>query len=153
MNGSAKDAFTMTVDSIHEPWFSSFKREVVEMFSAKPAASPLPSYRPPLPGEEDLGPKVLDTAHEAWFQSLRHTWKTLRELKKLPPLRLTARPIRVKNIWGAYDYKKPGIGSSSAAHVVVVALMFTVFAPSDIQQAARGSVSLIIPVDVSPYLA
>ena len=152
-NGSEPDNLSMIVESIHEPWYRSFKRELAERLSKQPVLPPLPTYRELLPGEKDVGPKVIPSAHEPWFQSLRDTLATLSEQKKLPPLKLTARPIRVKNIWGAYDHKKEGVGSSLAVHIIVVALMFTVFAPSEIQEASTGSVTLVIPVDISPYLA
>src|ERR1700739_2597988 len=57
-------------------------------------------------------------------------WKSLfRELdefffpKKLPPLKLESKPEPVKDIWGFYNYKKNGVLGSTAAHVVVLALI------------------------------
>ena len=57
-------------------------------------------------------------------------WKSLfRELdefffpKKLPPLKLESKPVPVKDIWGFYNYKKNGALASSAAHVVIIALL------------------------------
>ena len=59
-------------------------------------------------------------------------WKSLfRELdefffpKKLPPLKLESKPIPVKSIWGAYDYKKDGALGSTAVHIVIAALIIT----------------------------
>lgn len=152
-NGSEPGDLSMIVESIHEPWYGSFKRELAERLSKQPVLPPLPTYRELLPGEKDVGPKVIPSAHEPWFKSLCDILATLSEQKKLPPLKLTARPICVKNIWGSYDHKKEGVGSSFAVHIIVVALMFTVFAPSEIQEASTGSVTLVIPVDISPYLA
>jgi TonB family protein len=43
--------------------------------------------------------------------------------KKLPPLKLESKPIPVKDIWGFYNYKKNGALGSTAAHVVVIALI------------------------------
>src|ERR1700677_2658576 len=57
-------------------------------------------------------------------------WKSLsRQLdefffpKKLPPLKLESKPEPVKDIWGFYNYKKDGALGSTAAHVVVIALI------------------------------
>jgi TonB family protein len=57
-------------------------------------------------------------------------WKSLfRELdefffpKKLPPLKLESKPVPVKDIWGFYNYKKDGALASTAAHVVIIALI------------------------------
>jgi periplasmic protein TonB len=43
--------------------------------------------------------------------------------KKLPPLKLESKPVPVKDIWGFYNYKKNGALGSTAAHVVVIALI------------------------------
>ncbi len=144
---------SMLVDSIYEPWYVSIKRQVVELFSEKEKLPPLPTFRPPQEGEEDFGPKVLESVQDPWFVTL---WRNLRQIgeeKKLPPLRLSSRSVRVRSIWGAYDNKKQGVLSSVAVHVTVVTLLFTVFAAPAIQNSLRGSVTLIIPVDISPYLA
>jgi len=57
-------------------------------------------------------------------------WKSLfREIdefffpKKLPPLQLESKPIPVKEIWGFYDNKSRGFLGSTAAHIVVLALL------------------------------
>ena len=143
----------MLVDSIYEPWYVSFKRQVVELFSTKEKLPPLPIFRPPQEGEEDFGPKVLESIQEPWFLTLKRNLRQIAEEKKLPPLRLSSRPVRVRSIWGAYDHKKRGVLWSFAVHVTVVTLLFTVFAAPAIQDSLRGSVTLIIPIDISPYLA
>ena len=43
--------------------------------------------------------------------------------KKLPPLKLESKPIPVKDIWGFYNYKKNGALTSTAFHIVVIALI------------------------------
>src|SRR5271170_6690484 len=43
--------------------------------------------------------------------------------KKLPPLKLESKPIPVKDIWGFYSYKKNGALTSTAFHVIVIALI------------------------------
>jgi TonB family protein len=43
--------------------------------------------------------------------------------KKLPPLKLESKPIPVKDIWGFYNYKKDGALTSTAFHVIVIALI------------------------------
>ena len=50
--------------------------------------------------------------------------------KKLPPLVLSSRPVPVRDIWGFYNYKKNGALTSTAFHVVVIALIIggTIFA-------------------------
>ncbi len=141
------------LESIHVPWYGSLKQQVGELMEKKQPLPPLPKYRDPEPGEATMGPLVIEAAHDPWFKTLPATWRTIQEEKKLPPMKLTARPVRVKSIWGAYDNKKAGVGSSFAFHVVVVALMFTVFAPAEFKEPSLGSVTLVIPVDITPFLA
>jgi len=43
--------------------------------------------------------------------------------KKLPPLQLESKPIPVKDIWGFYNYKKNGALGSTAAHLVLLAVI------------------------------
>ena len=144
---------SLLIDSIYEPWYVSFRRQVTELFSKKEELPPLPTFRPHQEGDEELGPKILESVHEPWFRTLKHNLQTIVQERKLPPLRLTSRPVRVKSIWGAYDNKQKGVLSSFAVHVTIVVLLFTVFAAPVIQDSLKGSVTLIVPVDISPYLA
>ena len=41
--------------------------------------------------------------------------------KKLPPLQLTSRPIKVADIWGEYNYKKKSASVSLVIHAAAVA--------------------------------
>lgn len=89
-------------------------------------------------------------------------WKSLsRELdefffpKKLPPLKLESKPVPVKDIWGFYNYKKDGILGSTAAHVVVLALIIggTLwlhrFIPK-VEAKPQTTISLVDPGDFIP---
>jgi len=40
--------------------------------------------------------------------------------EKLPPLQLTSRPVRVKDIWGDYNYTKKSAAGSLIVHVVAI---------------------------------
>jgi periplasmic protein TonB len=46
--------------------------------------------------------------------------------EKLPPLKLESKPIPVKEIWGFNTYKKNGVWASTAAHVLLLALIIGV---------------------------
>ena len=41
--------------------------------------------------------------------------------EKLPPLQLTSRPVKVRDIWGEYNYKKQSAGVSLVVHIAMVA--------------------------------
>src|SRR5580698_4205614 len=72
--------------------------------------------------------------------------------KKLPPLKLESKPIPVKDIWGFYNYKKNGALTSTAFHVVVIALIIggTIFARrlvTKVEAKPQTTISLVDPGD------
>jgi periplasmic protein TonB len=74
--------------------------------------------------------------------------------KKLPPLKLESKPIPVKEIWGFYNYKKDGALTSTAVHVIVIALIIggTILARRVVAKVeAKPSVTeLVDPGDFIP---
>lgn len=186
----------LLAESVFEPWWRSFLREIAEMFHP-PQFAPLPKYRDPLPGEVDLPdanvpslsrpwwsgivetlraiaeerkfpplpryraaaegevdlpPLNLRTLSTPWFLGIVEHFKVSAQIKKLPPLELTFEPVAVKDIWGAFDFRRQGLTAAAVFHVAVV---FAIFgfrggAPADVRS---GSVTLFVPVDISPYLA
>lgn len=73
--------------------------------------------------------------------------------KKLPPLRLTSRPVAVAPIWGSYNYKKRGLTGSVFVHMGVVAglIAVSVVGTKVVKQVKQESVTLIAP-DLSSLL-
>ncbi|MBI1357162.1 MAG: TonB family protein [Acidobacteria bacterium] len=70
----------------------------------------------------------------------------------MPPFQPTAAPVQVKPIWGAYGNRAKALPISLLAHLLVIVLITTVFRAAPVE-AKSGSVTLIIPVDINPYLA
>ncbi|MFY9909896.1 MAG: energy transducer TonB [Candidatus Sulfotelmatobacter sp.] len=66
-----------------------------------------------------LAPDTFEPLWKSLFQGLDDYFFP----KKLPPLKLESKPEPVKDIWGFYNYKKNGALGSTAAHVVVLALI------------------------------
>ncbi len=66
-----------------------------------------------------LAPDTFEPLWKSLFQGLDEFFFP----KKLPPLKLESKPIPVKDIWGFYNYKKNGALTSTAFHVVVIALI------------------------------
>lgn len=66
-----------------------------------------------------LAPDTFEPLWKSLFQGLDDFFFP----KKLPPLKLESKPEPVKDIWGFYNYKKNGALGSTAAHVVVLALI------------------------------
>ena len=87
-----------------------------------------------------------------WYDSLVTQVKELIHPKKEPPLVLTSTPIPVKDLWGFYSYTKHAAASSVATHTVVAVLLFTVFSHPAVQDAAKRTAVLLMPVDLSAYV-
>jgi len=64
-----------------------------------------------------LPSQVLD---ESLWHSIRRQIHERRHPEKLPPLQLTSKPVRVRDIWGEYNYKKKGAVSSVFLHLAVI---------------------------------
>ncbi len=62
---------------------------------------------------EDLNPPL--------WQSLITNVRDKLFPKKLPPLQLTSRPMKVADIWGEYNYKKKSAGVSLVVHAAALA--------------------------------
>jgi TonB family protein len=97
-----------------------------------------------------LGALFLEAASEPWYRSLV---RQFRREKPLPPLEVTSKPVAVKEIWGSYDQRGPGLLSSTLLHVAAVVLLFTVLSSPRFEQAALGSIDLFVPVDVAQFVA
>jgi len=78
---------------------------------------------PPPSKEPDLNLLLAPDTFEPLWKSLSRGLDEFFFPKKLPPLKLESKPEPVKDIWGFYNYKKNGALGSTAAHVVVIALI------------------------------
>lgn len=75
--------------------------------------------------------------------------------EKLPPLRLTSRPVKVRNIWGDYDYRKKGGYISGVVHAVMIGgiIAATIGGAKVVQQETpKERITLVAP-DLSEILA
>ena len=60
----------MLTDSIYEPWFKSFTRQIGELFQKPANLPPLPRFSDPKPGDIEIGPMLIDSTTEPWFHSI-----------------------------------------------------------------------------------
>ncbi len=72
--------------------------------------------------------------------------------EQLPPLQLTSKPVPVRPIWGAYDYKKRGAFGSTFVHIVIVAALVAISLAGRrvVQSVVKPdeNVQLIVPADL-----
>lgn len=50
----------------------------------------------------------------------------LHRAPQLPPLRLTSQPVKVRELWGFYDYSRPGAAWSTGVHILIVGALVAV---------------------------
>ena len=81
-----------------------------------------------------------------FFPVLREIFK---KKAKEPPLVVTSQPVPVKEIWDKSRQKRI-TAISMAGHVLVAALLVIFVKP--VRELARGTVSLVLPADISDYL-
>ena len=120
-----------------------------------PRQAPLRLTSRPLTRREMLA-SGDETINLARVQELndRSLWERiaegLRPQPKLPPLVLTSTPVRVRSLWGLYDYRRPGAAWSMVAHVMLIGALVAVSwagwrTTKAIVQAPQQEVTLIAP--------
>src|SRR6185437_2295623 len=80
-------------------------------------------------------------------------WKNLHDLispPKLPPLKLTSKPVPVRPLWGKRREFDISQGVSVGAHVLLAVLILVPFAHKAMQSQPAQTLEV---VDISPYLS
>ena len=87
------------------------------------------------------------------LQSLKDNLRDLLFPEKLPPLKLTSKPVPVKSIWGAYDNRKVARTSSLIVHDFMIAALVAVsiIGAKTVVQEKHEEVTLVAP-DISEYM-
>src|SRR3954469_1328968 len=97
-----------------------------------------------------LSPEKLD---EPLWRSLARQVHDRLYPEKLPPLQLTSRPVKVKDIWGEYNYKKKGALGTTLVHAAVIgALIFVSIAGKKVVQKVQEQHVTLVAPDLSQLL-
>ena len=75
--------------------------------------------------------------------------------EKLPPLQLTSKPVKVRSIWGDYDYKKRGATGSIIAHSLAIALLIgaSVWGGKKVvEKKPMNETVLVVPPDLNQII-
>ncbi len=139
------------VYSLSTPWWFGIFETLGDM-AAERRLPPAPTYRPARPGELELAPLTIGTLSLPWWAGLLEGYRLDQELKKAPPLKLSSKPLPVRDIWGGFSRRREGLSAAVAMHLLFVLAVFG-FDSNDLEDLNQGTVTLIIPVDISPYLA
>jgi protein TonB len=107
---------------------------------------------PPMKDEPELNLLLRDNLNPPLWQSLLANVRETLFPKKLPPLQLTSRPIKVDDIWGEYNYRKKSASVSLVVHVLAVAgLIALSIAGARVVTQPTQQISLVSP-DISDYM-
>lgn len=108
------------------------------------------AQREPVRQDEDLHLLPRTSANESLWISLRDNVRAVFFPEKLPPLKLTSRPVPVRNIWGEYDYKKQSASVSLVVHILFLAglIGLSIWGAKKVIEKPRETVTLIAPDDV-----
>src|ERR1700759_4396975 len=115
-----------------------------------------------MPNQTLIPPAEQDELHllprtnmdESLWSSLKENVRAALFPAKLPPLVLTSRPVKVRDIWGEYNYKKESAGVSAVVHIALIAALIGVSimgARAVRAEKPRQTVDLIAP-DLTPPL-
>jgi TonB family protein len=87
------------------------------------------------------------------FESLKENVRDVLFPEKLPPLKLTSRPVAVKSIWGAYDNRKVARTSSVIVHAALIGALVAVsiLGHKVYTETKKETVTLVAP-DISEYM-
>jgi TonB family protein len=67
--------------------------------------------------------QLMQSVERSWFSSLIGNLRDVLFPEKLPPLHLTSRPVKVREIWGDYNNRKQATTTSVIVHILMVALL------------------------------
>jgi len=107
------------------------------------------NFAPPTEPDVHLRRLFVET-NDSWFDSLKENIKYL-FAKKEPPLRVTSKPVPVKDIWGDYRYGKISAPLSIALHLALIGVMLLAgrFVVQNKEAIIQKTFEI---VDLAPYL-
>ena len=109
----------------------------------------------PRPQKVDVPfPKLLlDDAEQSTWKSLANNLRDVFFPEKLPPLKLTSKPVKVREIWGQSGQKKSAVASSVMLHigVVVGVVALTILGRAVVQQVQKQPTVALVAPDLSDY--
>lgn len=102
--------------------------------------------------QEELHLLPQTTMEESLWASLRSNIRAALFPEKLPPLVLTSRPVRVRDIWGEYNYHKQSAGVSLVVHIALVAglIAISIMGARVVKQVEKHESVVLIAPDLSP---
>ncbi len=100
------------------------------------------------------GASRLEVQWGAGFGSFGHRLKEAFFPPKLPPLKVTSQPVKVKDIWSKDENFGWTQAISVALHGALIALLVVPIVTNVMPQATQANTKIdVVPLDLSPYVA
>ena len=107
----------------------------------------------PLAEQDELHLLPRTTMEDSLWSSLKSNIRAALFPEKLPPLELTSRPVKVREIWGEYNYKKESASVSLFVHVLMIGglIGISILGARAVKNAEKPKETVIlIAPDLSP---
>src|ERR1035437_59217 len=98
---------------------------------------------PVLTADDHLRSLYIEAGDEGLFTSITRNIREALSPPKLPPLKVTSKPVPVKDIWDLYGRQKKSFMMSTGFQVVFAVLLFTVASSKEVQDKVKEFVPLI----------
>ncbi|MBI4467512.1 MAG: energy transducer TonB [Acidobacteria bacterium] len=133
-----------------QPWHKSFLATARELLHPT-SLGPLPARIP--------GPALYKAPHlgveiEPWHQTFAQTLREVFRPEQLPPLRVTSKPVQVREIWDWQTYKQQFTRTwavSLLVHATLLLLVAVPFARQAVQAEPKRVIELVGVEDIAPY--
>jgi TonB family protein len=107
----------------------------------------------PLNYRDDLRLLPDSELEQSLWQSLKNNFRDAFFPEKLPPLKLTSRPVRVREIWGESSYRGRSATGSLLIHgMAITAIIVFALMPKSKPAPVKQEVTELVAPDISAYM-
>src|SRR5437588_127556 len=101
--------------------------------------------------QQDL--QLIREFDESVWSSLKSNLRDVFFPEKLPPLRLTSRPVRVRDIWGEYSHKKRSAAGTITLHAILLSgiIWYSLMPHHPAAEPPKNQVVDLVAPDISVY--
>jgi protein TonB len=96
---------------------------------------------------------LLNDVEQGTWKSLANNLRDVFFPEKLPPLKLTSKPVKVRDIWGESSHKKSAVASSLMLHLgaVVAVVALTILGRAVVKQVQKPETVQLVAPELSDY--
>jgi periplasmic protein TonB len=98
--------------------------------------------------------QLMDTLEQSPWKSLLSNLRDTFFPEKLPPLKLTSQPVKVREIWGDSDHRKSATAGSVVVHGLMLAglIAISIMGARAVKQEIKQTVVDLVAPDISAYV-